>query len=251
LTDGLTDLAQGLQQAAATRQQITIADLPEPLRREWLAPDGQARIRVLPAGDLSRAENLDAFVRKAQAVAPNVTGLPVINTEAADVVRRAFLEAIGITAVAIIVILAILRRRLSDILLIMSPLALAAVWTVAGAVLLDLPFNFANVIVVPLLLGLGVASSIHVVVRAREIARRGSSDSILETSTPRAVLLADANTAVAFVTLAISSHRGLYSMGVLLALAITLSLAASIVVLPAILAALKRAGFAGFRPPAS
>lgn len=243
LTRPVADLTEMLQQAAQSAQQpITIDSIPQDLRREWLAPDGQARVRVLPARGVTETQDLTAFARRVQAVAPTATGLPVINTAAAEVVRRAFLEAIGITAVAIAAILAVLRRRLSDVILIMTPLALAAVWTVAGAVLLDLPFNFANVIVIPLLLGLGVASSIHVVVRAREIARRDADDDILETSTPRAVLLTDANTAVAFVTLAISSHRGLSSMGTLLALAIMLSLTASLAVLPAILALLKRRG---------
>lgn len=241
LTNGLTELGGWLRQAStASRQEVTLEDIPQELRREWLAPDGQARVRILPARDITNTEDLEAFARRVQAVAPNATGIPVIVTEAAGVVRRAFLEAIAITAVTIAVILALLRRRLSDVALIMTPLALAAVWTIAGSVLLNLPFNFANVIVIPLLLGLGVASSIHVVVRAREVAKRSVDDTVLETSTPRAVVLTDANTAVAFVTLAISSHRGLSSMGILLGLAIVLSLIASLVVLPAILELLNR-----------
>ena len=241
LTGSLPELAGSLRQAATTaRQNITIDDVPHELKREWLASDGRARVRVLPAGNLTDTEDLKAFARRVQAVAPNATGVPVTVTEAAEVVRYSFLEAIAITAVAIAIILAILRRRLSDVILIMIPLALAAVWTVAGAVLLGLPFNFANVIVIPLLLGLGVASSIHVVVRARDVASRQTDDTVLETSTARAVVLTDANTAAAFVTLAISAHRGLSSMGILLGLSIMFSLAASLIVLPAILELLSR-----------
>ncbi len=126
--------------------------------------------------------------------------------------------------------------------LILTPLVLASLWTVAGAALLGLTFNFANVIVIPVLLGVGVASAIHVVARAREMDQPHQSGQagFLDSSTPRAVLLTDANTALAFGTLAVSSHRGLFSLGVLLALATTLSLVASLIVLPAILALLER-----------
>jgi predicted RND superfamily exporter protein len=134
------------------------------------------------------------------------------------------------------------RRRLADVVLILTPLVLASVWTVGGAAVLGLTFNFANVIVIPVLLGIGVASSIHVVSRAREMDAQGAAGGpgFLDSSTPRAVLLTDANTALAFATLAVSSHRGLFSLGVLLALATTLSLVASLIVLPAILTLLER-----------
>ncbi|MCV0387857.1 MAG: MMPL family transporter [Nitrobacter sp.] len=241
LTGSLPELAGSLRQAATSaRQNITIDDVPYELKREWLASDGRARVRVLPTDNLTNTEDLKAFAQRVQAVAPDATGVPVTVTEAAEVVRYSFLEAIAITAVAIAIILAILRRRLSDVILIMIPLVLAAVWTVAGAVLLGLPFNFANIIVIPLLLGLGVASSIHVVVRARDVASQQTADTVLETSTAGAVLLTDANTAGAFVTLAISAHRGLSSMGILLGLSIMLSLAASLIVLPAILEFMSR-----------
>jgi uncharacterized protein len=150
----------------------------------------------------------------------------------------AFMQAIAYTAIAIALVIAFLRRRVSDVVLVLAPLALASLWTVAASVLLDLPFNFANVIVIPLLIGLGVASSVHIVVRARETGGEhggGEAGEVLDTSTPLAVLVAQLNTVAAFATLAISAHIGLYSMGLLLGLAILFVLIASLIVLPALM----------------
>jgi predicted RND superfamily exporter protein len=179
-----------------------------------------------------------------QAVAPEATGVPVSVTEAGNVILRAFAKAIAYTLIAIAVVLVVLRRRISDVLLVLAPPAVASVWTVAASAVLDLPFNFANVIVIPLLIGLGVASSVHMVVRARELAHGASSRTpeLMGTSTPRAVLIAQLNSVGAFATLAVSAHRGLYSMGLLLGLAILFVLIASLIVLPAVMSALGRPG---------
>jgi hypothetical protein len=235
LASGLPTLFDELRQTAVS---VTLDDLPAQLRRDWLSPDGIARVQVLPAPEATEGDNLAAFAARVQAVVPTATGVPILITEAAKVVRTSFAQAIVVTAVALVVIITIVRRRFADVVLILTPLVLASLWTVAGAAVLGLTFNFANVIV-PVLLGVGVASSIHVVSRARETREPGAIG-FLDSSTPRAVLVTDANTALAFATLAVSSHRGLFSLGVLLALATTFSLIASLIVLPAILTLLGR-----------
>jgi predicted RND superfamily exporter protein len=239
LADGLLPLLKPLREAALS---VTIDDVPAELRRAWLAPDGTARLEVLPAGDVTQGGRMEAFAESVHKVAPGATGLPMLIVGAAEVVRQSFVQAVLITAVSIIAVIAFVRRRMSDVILVVTPLALASIWTVAAAALIDLPFNFANVIAIPVLLGVGVASSIHIVARARESAGLAKEvrTKFLLTSTPRAVLLTDANTALAFGALAISPHRGLFSLGVLLAVAITLSMLASLIVLPAILTLLDR-----------
>jgi hopanoid biosynthesis associated RND transporter like protein HpnN len=239
LAGGLPALFDQMRQTAVS---VTLDDLPDDIRRDWLAPDGTARVQVIPIAAATDGEELQAFAARMQAVAAAATGVPIIIAEAAKVVRQSFAQAVLMTAVAIIAIIALVRRSLADVILIMTPLVLASLWTIAGAALLGLTFNFANVIVIPVLLGVGVASAIHVVARARELGQPHESGQpgFLDSSTPRAVLLTDANTALAFGTLAVSSHRGLFSLGVLLALATTLSLVASLIVLPAIVALLER-----------
>ncbi len=153
----------------------------------------------------------------------------------------AFVEAIAYTVIAIALVVTVLRRRLSDVLLVLAPLAVASVWTIAGSALLHLPFNFANVIVIPLLIGLGVASSIHMVARAREVEREraaGGKAEVLSTSTPLAVLITQLNTVAAFATLAVAKHLGLFSMGVLLGMAIFFVLIVSLIVLPSFMIAI-------------
>ena len=145
--------------------------------------------------------------------------------------------------ISIGLIIVLLRRRFSDVLLVLAPLGVAALWTMAASVWLDLPFNFANIIVIPLLIGLGVASSIHIVVRTHEVVSDSSGVHeegmhVLDTSTPLAVLVAQLNTVAAFATLAVAQHRGLFSMGVLLGIAILFVLIVSLVVLPSFMIAI-------------
>ena len=239
LAGGLPALFDQLRQTAVS---VTLDDLPDDIRRDWIAPDGTVRVQAIPTAAATDGDELEAFAARMQAVSAAATGVPIIIAEAGKVVRQSFAQAVLMTAIAIIAIIALVRRSLADVVLILTPLVLASLWTIAGAALLGLTFNFANVIVIPVLLGVGVASAIHVVARAREMDQPHQSEQagFLDSSTPRAVLLTDANTALAFGTLAVSSHRGLFSLGVLLALATTLSLVASLIVLPAILALLER-----------
>ena len=106
-------------------------------------------------------------------------------------------------------------------------------FTAGSAVLLGLQLNFANVIVLPLLLGLGVSGALHVVMRWRE---EGEGGDFTATSTPRAVLFSALTTVASFGSLAISAHPGLASMGLLLTIAIFWSLVCSLLILPSILA---------------
>ena len=140
-----------------------------------------------------------------------------------------------------LLILGILRR-FSDVILVLVPLIFAALMTVAASVLLGLAFNFANVIVLPLLLGLGVSSSIHLVMRRREA---GVGVAVLSSSTPRAVLFSSLTTVAAFGSLAVSGHPGMTSMGQLLTVAILFVLLATLVVLPCLMSVISRPPVAG------
>ncbi len=212
---------------------VTVADLPPSLRQRWIAADGQTRVELLPADGVRDNNALRRFAEAALSVAPNATGTPVIITEASKVVIRAFLEASILAIVLITAILAIALRRAAEIALVLAPLALAAVLTCAAAVALALPLNFANIIVLPLLMGLGVASGIHLVLRRRQ---EQDGAQVLATSTPRAVLFSTLTTVASFGSLALSGHRGMTSMGQLLTLALAFTLVAMLVVLPSLMA---------------
>lgn len=212
---------------------VALEDLPVSLRDRKLAADGRARITVYPKEDLRNREALFRFVEAVRTVAPHATGSPVVILEAGIAVLSSFYLAASIAVVFISLLLVVLLRALRDVLLVFAPLTLAALLTVAMSVLLDLPFNFANVIVLPLLFGLGVASGIHLVIRER---KEAGSAAALISSTPRAVLFSALTTIGSFGSIALSSHPGTSSMGMLLTVAITISLICMLGVLPALMA---------------
>ena len=221
--------------AALEADSVTIDDLPADLRARYLAADGRVRVEVLPAEDLRVPAARARFVDAVRAIAPQVTGTPVTLTEAGRAVIQAFGEAAAYALILIVVLLLVVLRSARDSLMVLAPLVLAALLTVGATVALDIPFNFANVIVLPLLFGLGVASGIHMVIRARATGGGSDGGGLLATSTPRAVLFSALTTIGSFGALALSSHRGTASMGILLTIAITLTMLCTLIVLPALL----------------
>lgn len=218
--------------ASLDAEEVGIDDLSSSVRLGYLSPDGLARVQVFPAENVNDDAALRRFVAAVRAIAPTATDSPVEIVEAGNVVVGAVAKAAIIALIAIAILLAAVMRDPRDCLLVMVPLVLAAVFTVAVSVLLDLPFNFANVIVLPLLVGLGVASGIHLVSRVRA---EGGDVALMQTSTPRAVILSALTTVGSFGSLSVSSHRGTASMGELLTIAITLTLICTLVVLPALM----------------
>ncbi len=228
----LRDLAATLDARA-----LTLDDLPEAIRRHWVGVDGRHRVVVFPTEDLGDSAAMGRFSDAVLAIAPGATGTPIIVSEASGVIVMAFLQATIVALAAIAVLLLVLYRRVVFVLLTLLPLALAALLTLAAAALLGLHFNFANVIVLPLLFGLGVASSVHLVERRRQL---GNADRLMRTTTPRAVLFSTLTTLASFGSLAISAHRGMSSMGQLLTVAIVSTLICTLVVLPSLMPALAR-----------
>lgn len=215
-----------------------LEDLPPNIQRRMIAEDGRVRLQVMPRNDMRSPDNMRAFIAAVRTVAPDATGAPIVIMEAGDAVVTAFWQATATALAVIVVLLLAILRSLRDTLLVLTPLGLAGLLLVASSVLLDLPFNFANVIVLPLLFGLGVANGIHFVMRRRDMAR--GADAVLETSTPRAILFSALTTIASFGSLALSAHRGTASMGILLTMAIAYTLVATLVVLPTMASWLER-----------
>ncbi|MDQ6958524.1 MAG: efflux RND transporter permease subunit [Mariprofundaceae bacterium] len=221
---------------ALQTQVVTESGIPESLRRRWVSPNGTYRIEVTPKKDISDIHALRRFVAQVRTIAPNATGAPVFTLEAGNAVIHAFRQA-SITALILITLLLILLlRNVKDVLLVLLPLMLAGVLTGATAVLLGIPLNFANVIALPLLLGIGVDSGIHMVRRFRFMQMKGSTDHhLLATSTSKAVILSALTTICGFGNLSFSAHQGTASMGQLLTLGISFTLICTLFVLPVFL----------------
>jgi uncharacterized protein len=211
-------------------ERVAIDTITADLRRDWLTADGQALIEVYPKGNPRDHKTLIAFTNAVREIAPDATGAPISIQESAHTVTEAFIYA-GIYALLTISFLSFLvLRSVRDVLILMAPLVLAGVLTLATMVLIGLSFNFANIIAIPLLLSLGVSYAIYFVFYAR-----AGQKNPMQSSMARAVLYSAATALVAFGSLALSSHPGTSGMGKLLTIALSYSLACSFLLLSALL----------------
>jgi len=220
------------------RRPVGVDDLPAPLRERYLAPDGHARVEVFAREDLTQAGALDRFADAVSAVRPDAAGAAVGTVALARAIVEALREALGLATAVIVVLVLLLWRSPRDTAITLAPLFLASLLVSALTVVADRPFNFANVIVLPLLLGIGVDSGIHLVHRHRLHLRQDRD--ILHTSTARAVLFSALTTLVSFSTLTLASHEGIASLAFLLSAGIALMLVANLLLVPALLARFGR-----------
>jgi uncharacterized protein len=218
---------------ALSAEPISLQTLPKSLTRDWLLPDGRARIQVSPTQAARSAQGLADFVGGVTALAPDAGG-PAVTIEAtADTIVRAFRSAAIAAIVAIAAILFVALRRPLDVGLVLAPLLLSALMTVIVMVAVPLPLNYANIIALPLLLGVGVSFNIYFVMNWR-----AGRTAMLGSATARAILFSALTTGTAFGSLALSAHPGTASMGTVLLISLGCTLIASLAFIPALLAAL-------------
>ncbi len=232
LTRFLPEQLTRLRTALSARP-VTAADVPEALARDWVLPDGRARAQIMakPAGE--GAEGRARFVRQVEAAIPDAGGSAVTITATAQTILGAFRSAAIGAVLAIAVILAFSLRRVTDVLLVLAALLLSGLLTALVAALASMAINFANIIALPLLLGVGVSFNIYFVMNWRA----GLRDH-LSSPTARAVFFSALTTGTAFGSLALSHHPGTASMGDLLLLSLACTLLVSFVFVPAVLAIL-------------
>ncbi len=211
---------------------IEFADLPASVRARLVNDRGEFLTVVTPAGNVARVEALSEFVESVREVAPTATGRPVIEWGVGDIVMTSYQRAVAFATIAILAVLFLSFRNLRDGLLILVPLALAALFTIAAGVLMNMPLNMANILVLPLIFGLGVDNGIHVVDRFH---RGGDVGHLMHSSTPRAVMLSTLTTIGTFAALMLSPHQGTASIGMLLSTAVALLLVFTVFVLPVLL----------------
>ena len=225
----LSGLKLRLEQIRASLhpERVSLAELPQDLTRDWVADDGRARVEVRPKGDQNDNATMQRFAAAVLEVAPDATGTPILIQESAKTIVRAFVQAGALALLLITITLFLALRRISDVLVTLVPLLLAGVVTLELTVLLGLPLNFANIIALPLLLGVGVAFKIYYV-----LAWRAGETSLLASSLTRAVLFSALTTASAFASLWLSNHPGTSSMGKLLSLSLATTLIAAVLFQP-------------------
>ena len=215
-------------------QPVERGDLPGALVERFKLADGRALIEISPSQSISDSEFADRFIGAVWAVAPNATGLPVVHQEGGRTVVKAFMMAFAYALIIIAILLWVFMSRFTESILVLVPILMAAAVTAGIMVAIGQPFNFANVIALPLLLGVGVDNGIHIVHRLRTEPPEDRGQ-IMATSTSRAVWFSGLTTVASFGNLAFSPHPGMASMGLLLTIGMLTTMAATLVFLPALI----------------
>jgi len=234
LAGGLAPALGRLSAGLGVSGPVTRAGLPDWLVEQWRGAGGEQLIQVFPAGDALDPNARRAFTEQVLAVAGDrATGGPVIQLAAGDAITRAFRQAMAWAVIGIAAVLLLTLGSIADAARVMAPLALGGLLTLGAMVMLGIPFNFANVVALPLLLGVAVDNGIHLVSRRR--AGLLPDGNVLKTATARAIVVGALITAGGFGNLAFSPHTGTASLGVILAVGLALMVVATLVFLPALL----------------
>jgi hypothetical protein len=221
----LTDLRAGLRAAPVTR-----ANLPASLTDNWVASGDRFRVEIVPKGDPNDDQVMRRFARAVLKAAPTATGQGISTFEWGDTIVRSFMEAAAVALISIALLLWIVLRRFGDVLLTLIPLIVAAAVTLEICGLTGFALNYANIIALPVLLGVGVAFKIYYILAWR----RGQTD-FLQSALTRAVFFSALLTATAFGSLWLSAHPGTSSMGKLLALSLACTLTSAVLFQPALM----------------
>lgn len=211
---------------------VSLDDLPSQLLARWVSGNGMHRVEIWPREVLDRTERMQPFVDQVRQVAPNAVGPALISLESGHAVVTAFRTAFLYSFVAISILLLVLLRNVVDALLALLPLAMAMILTLALMVIFDMKLNFANVIALPLILGVGIDYGVYIVQRGRE---RDVGMGIFQSGAARAVLSGGLITVASFGNLMWSSHPGTMSLGFVLALGLGLALSCALVFLPSLI----------------
>ncbi len=222
----INTLSQGL-----SAYEFGLADLPAAIRLQWLSPAGLYRIMIMPEQDLNIPANLKQFTKEVQSIDPKAVGMPVGEMASGEAVVNAFQQAFSAALFIITLLLLFILKSIKKTLLVIGPLILAGLLTCTVNIFLGIPFNFANIIALPLLLGMGVDSGIHIMHCLHENLDEGQH--LLQTSTARGVTFSSFTTMSSFISLALIPHFGISSMGITLAVGISFTLICTLIILPA------------------
>jgi hopanoid biosynthesis associated RND transporter like protein HpnN len=227
------DLFRGYVDSGLTATPPVLADLPQVVRQRFISPEGDYLIRVFPSEDTWNFGPLKQFVKSLWSVDPNAVGDPVLLYSFTLGFRNAILGAAGLALLAITVMLVLLFRSLKMAMLALIPLVVGTGLTVNLMWLLNLPFNQANVLFVPLILGEGIEFGIIILARWRQ--EESARAITLPASTAKGVALAALTTTLGFGSLMVSGHQGTFSLGLLATVGSLSVLLASLSILPAFL----------------
>ena len=212
-------------------------DLPASVKKQVQASDGRIRMLLYPRGEIADADFAERFIEETRSVEPLAIGLPVAEYAMGAITISSFRLASLLAFCVIGALLFFLLGGLRDVFLALLPILIAASFTLAICVILGMALNFASILVLPLMLGLGVDNGIHMLMRTEN---EENVRAVMGSSTPLAISLANLSTLAAFGSMMLSPHPGLASLGYTLTIGMGCTLLSALVVLPAILAWARR-----------
>lgn len=228
-----------LLQKQSTQPTVSEQDLPPEIRERFVGVTGKYLLQVYPKKNIWERKAQEEFVAELRGVLPTVTGTPVQLLEYTTLLKDSFIEAAYYSLAAISVLVLLHFRRISCLLLALVPVFLGAVWMGGLMGHYGIPFNPANVMTLPLLVGIGVTNGIHILNRYAE----ENNPSILARSTGKAVLVSGLTTIAGFGSLILAKHRGIESLGLIMSIGVATCMVAGLTFLPALLNLLERMGW--------
>ena len=216
-------------------EEVEVDNIPELLKERFVGKTGKYFLQVFPKINIYERGAMEKFSADLWSVDPDATGSAITSGESSRLMKEGYVRG-GIYAfIAIIIFICLSFKNLRYTMLAIVPLALGAFWTLAVMGLFDLQFNLANLIILPLIIGIGVDNGIHIVHRYRDDLESGNYISPAYNSTGKAIILSSLTTTIGFGSLMVASHRGIHSIGLLLTIGVLFCLIASLTILPAIL----------------
>jgi hypothetical protein len=235
----LAEMVRTLKQQPES-EPASIGDLPPELRARYVGKTGQYRLFVYPAENVWEYRPLARFVADVQSVDPDARGTTVTTFEYLRVLKEGYTRAalyavVGVAALALLVF-----RALVPALLALVPLTLGALWTLGLMGWMGVPLNAANLLLLPLIVGVGIDNGVYLVHRFREATDGADGPLPIAPSAAKAITLASLTNIVGFGSLMLSSHRGIFSLGLVVAVGVVCLWVASVTTLPSLLALIGR-----------
>jgi predicted RND superfamily exporter protein len=212
---------------------VQLEEIPQDLKDRFISTDGKYLLLVYPSINIWEREAMEKFLYEMRQIDPNVTGNAVHMFESSLLMIDAYISA-GLYALAAIVLYLMLTlRNFKTTLLVLIPTFAGAILTLGLMRLTGIQFNLANLVILPLILGIGVVDGVHILHRHRE--EPECDKNVISKSTGQAVILTSLTTMIGFGSLMVADHQGVYSIGLVLTLGVGSCMITSITLLPALM----------------
>ncbi|HZQ47979.1 MAG TPA: MMPL family transporter [Verrucomicrobiae bacterium] len=213
------------------RTGMRVQDLPIGLQNRFVGRTGKYLLQVYPKADVWQRDAQEKFVKELQSIDPHVTGTPVQLYYYTKLLKDSYEQAAWYALIAIAIMTLVHFRTFSSVILALLPVAIGCIWMGGLMGAFHIPFNPANIMTLPLVIGIGVTNGIHILNRFAEEKNAG----ILSKSTGKAVFVSGLTALSGFGSLILAQHQGIRSLGEVMSMGVATCMIAALTFLPAVL----------------